>query len=112
MREPHLGQCPPARWHPWLQLVIPIGYDFRDTRIPLIAWPRSDPDDMKRTQRVYQKEKPQDNSDDLQRLAFDEHRHNVIDDVEDKPGDKKRDECGDHCIYMVVEGGVSPFLLD
>ena len=44
---------------------------------------RSDRNDVKRPQSVNQKEKTEDNPDDLQRLAFDEHAHDVINYVED-----------------------------
>jgi hypothetical protein len=53
---------------------------------------RSDRNDVKRTQGINQKEKTENNPDDLQKLAFDEHAHDVIDDVEDKPRNEEGDE--------------------
>jgi hypothetical protein len=47
---------------------------------------------VERTQSINQKENPEDDPDDLQRLAFDKHAHDVIDDVEDESGNEERDE--------------------
>jgi hypothetical protein len=60
----------------------------------------SDRNDVKHTQGVDQKEKTKDNPDDLQKLALDKHARDVIDHVEDKPGDEEGDECGNHSIVI------------
>jgi hypothetical protein len=44
--------------------------------------------DVKGAKPVEQKDQSQDNSDDIEQLAFDEHAHDVVNDIEDEPRDK------------------------
>ena len=50
---------------------------------------------MKGAERVEQKDEPEDDPDDLERLAFDEHAHDVKDDVKDETGDDEGEEHGE-----------------
>ncbi|MGA3169554.1 MAG: hypothetical protein ABSE62_00930 [Chthoniobacteraceae bacterium] len=60
---------------------------------------------MKSAQGIEQKEKTQDKPYDLQRLSFDEHPNNEIDDVKDESCDDERDEYGEHGGDRFVVGG-------
>ena len=62
----------------------------------------SDGDDVQCAERVEQEDQAEDDANDFERLAFDEHAHNVIDDIEDESGDKQGDECGNHRNVTVV----------
>jgi hypothetical protein len=61
-------------------------------------------------QGVHQKEKTQNNPDDLQGLAFDEHAYDIVDDVKDKRRNEERKEYGKHGSGMIFVGGIAPML--
>ena len=63
-----------------------------------------DADEMRGAERVDDEDQAEDDPDQVQWLALDEHLGDVIDDVENEPGNEDGDEYGKHgdVIYLVV----------
>ena len=61
-----------------------------------VQMPGLNRDDVGGAERVEQKDEAEDDADDFEWLAFDEHPHDVIDDIKNEPGNKEGNESRDH----------------
>jgi hypothetical protein len=63
---------------------------------PVPDWPCLYRDNVKRTERVEQKDQAEDDADNFKRLSFDEHPDDIINDIEDEPGHEQGNKNCDH----------------